>query len=671
MFLTRLRAALVIFLPAIVFVLPLVAQQAESTSQPVVVTAPEMAQQNATVIDPSDLGLTGDMRKIDSVGSNVSIDEAGADSFTDVYAVRGLANTPNFSKQALTLYVDDVPSASTFTNFAELGQLQSVEIIRGPRGDLVGKNAEAGLLDIHTIVPDNTPRLIASTARASYEYWTGNALVSGPVVPNILFAKIEGGYLSRDGFLGNTFLNTRPDFQQHAFGRVQLRLTTTTEWEINFSAEYHFVRDGVQRFVPLTSRDPFRVAFDFDGRTDIDGNVEALRIARTFESAILTTITSWREWQLDPYTADFDYSPAPVVRGRFDLAQTQLAEEIRVDSLESEHEWRWRIGTYVDRVTNGGDEIFAIGPLSKVILFHQREAEFAAFGQVTRHFDNNFEVTAGMRLDYDVDQITRRRTVSFAPSTTIGSDRSEWNSQPKLTVAFEWTPQMRAYVSSAYGYRNGGYSFLETNPRFASFNAEHVWANEVGTRVDCFDSRLELRSAAFMNRIENYQVERPSIPPDITVFNAPLVLSYGAEAELVARPFTGVEVKGAFGYTRSEFSEFSDPFTGADYSGNRTPFSPDFTAALQTRYTVRDIFAELDLLASGETFYDEANTASIRQAPHAQLNARVGYQDRHLLFYLYAENLNDARYFTQKIAYAGVGAPAPPRTFGVVLSIKL
>jgi len=153
---------------------------------------------------------------------NVSMIDAGADSLEDVYTVRGLNNTPNFSKQALTVYVDDVPSVSTFTNFTDLGALQSVQLVRGPQGDLVGKNAEAGLLEIRTILPDATRLAIGSAARASYDYWNGNVLVTGPVIPNTRFAKIEGGYLRRDGYLENTFFGTHPDFQQHAFGRIQL-----------------------------------------------------------------------------------------------------------------------------------------------------------------------------------------------------------------------------------------------------------------------------------------------------------------------------------------------------------------------------------------------------------------------------------------------------------------
>ena len=101
------------------------AQEAETSVERVVVAAPELGPTNASAVNPDVLGLTGDFRKIDAVMPNVSINDAGDDSFQDVYAVRGLNNTPNFSKQALTVYIDDVPSVSTFTNFTDLGALQS------------------------------------------------------------------------------------------------------------------------------------------------------------------------------------------------------------------------------------------------------------------------------------------------------------------------------------------------------------------------------------------------------------------------------------------------------------------------------------------------------------------------------------------------------------------
>src|SRR5204863_1174659 len=391
----------------------------------------------------------------------------------------------------------------------------------------------------------------------------------------------------------------------------------------------------------------------------------------TFDWVRVTLITSWRQWELEPYSADFDYSPVPIVVGQFDLHQTQMATEFRLQSIESQGDWHWLVGLFADRVSNDGSEAFAIDPILKVISFDEGETELAAFGHVTRHFTNGFDVTFEMRVDYDEDRITRERRVTFSPTTQFSSNRSEWNVQPKLVVAHDFAPDSRVYLSSAYGYRNGGFSFLETDPRLASYQPERVWANEIGVRPDLYDHRLQVAGAVFVHRIEDYQVERMSIPPAITVFNAPVVMSYGGEIEITAKPFAGLDVKGTFGYTHSEFADFHDPLTGVDLSGKRTPFSPEITAALLTRYSLRGLFAEAELLASGETFYDEANTQSIRQAPHAEFNARVGYENRHLRMYFYGENLNDARYFTQKIAYAGIGTPAPPRTVGFAVQFKL
>jgi outer membrane receptor protein involved in Fe transport len=443
------------------------------------------------------------------------------------------------------------------------------------------------------------------------------------------------------------------------------------DWEITFSAENHIANDGVQRFVPLFAPDPFRVAFDFDGRTDIRGDAEAVTVSRTLDFGRLTLITSRRDWQLQPYEADFDYSPAPIVRGRFDLTQEQFAQEVRLESRESDSSLRYRIGLFADRVLSDGTELFAVPGVLKTIEFEDEESEFAAFGRATWRLGRGFELTGGMRVAYDAESITRTRRLSIAPSTVFDSDRADWNVQPRIALACHLAPEATAYVDSTYGYKNGGFSFLETDPKLASFQAERVWSNEAGLRGAYFEHRLEVRCAAFLNRVEDYQVERPSEPPDITIFNAPRVVAWGGELEISAKPVEGLRMRATFGYTHSEFREFQDPFTGVSYRGNRTPFSPDFTATFEARYSFRGVFAQIEVVASGDTFYDEANTPEMREGPHAQANIRIGYENRGFAASVYCDNVSDTRFFTQKITYAGVGTPAPPRVVGAMFSLKL
>jgi iron complex outermembrane recepter protein len=646
--------------------------QVESTTERVLVYGKEWIETGPQTFFSGD-EVTG----VDKIAAalervpNANINAAGANSFTDVYGIRGLGNTPNFSKQAVTLYVDGVPGSSTYANFSELGELEQVTIFRGPQGDFFGKNSEAGVVEMRTIVPRAAPLGFASAAAGSYEFGSAHGLAAGPIVPDQAFAKVEAGYVTRDGFLENTFLGTRPDFVEHLFARAALRLTPARDWEISFSAEVHNIRDGVQRFAPLFAPDPFRVAFDFDGRTNIRGDVEAITLSRTLEFGRITFITSHRDWNLDPYEADFDYSPAPIVQGKFELGQEQFAQEIRLESTESDGPWWYRVGFFADRVLSDGTEVFAFPGFDKEIAFDDTESEVALFGRASWRLGRGFEVTAGMRLAYNEESIARTRRVSFTPDSSFDSHRSEWNVQPRLALAYHSSPQTTAYFNSTYGYKTGGFSFLETDPALASFGRERVWSNEAGLRATSLDGRLELRGAAFLNRVEDYQVERPAVGPDITVFNAPRVLSWGGELEISAKPVKGLRVRAAVGFNRSEFREYYDPFTGVNYRGKRTPFSPEFTAMLETRYSIRGMFAQLEVLASGETFYDEANTPEMREGPHVQFNVRVGYESGRFGVSAFCENAGDARYFTQKITYAGVGTPAPPRTFGAKFTFKL
>jgi len=644
----------------------------EAASESIVVSAREWVDPiPSTDLNGEELAAPEKLPAILQRVPNASFNAAGANSFTDAVGIRGLANTPNFSKQAVTLYVDGVPSSSTYTNFSELGEIAHAAVFHGPQGDFFGKNSEAGIVEITTVAPETVPQRAVAVSMGSYDSANANLLLAGPLADGLVLAKIEGSYLTRDGFLENVFLGTRPDFQERGFARGTLRITPARDWDFVFSVEIHRARDGVQRFVPLFAPDPFRVAFDFDGRTDIQGNVESLTISHQVEAGRLTFITSHREWNLDPYEADLDYSPAPIVRGRIQLNQRQVAQEIRLDSTANDAPWNYRVGLFADEVLNDGNERFALPGLLKDIAFEDEEFELAIFGRVTRRFGQAFELTAGMRLAYNTESITRERRLSVAPATAFDANRAEWNVQPRLALAYHFTPETSAYFVSTYGYKSSGFSYLETDPRLASFDRERVWSNEAGVRGDFFARRLDVRCAVFVNRVEDYQVERPAVPPDITIFNAPLVLAWGGEMELNARPVNGLLLRAATGFTHSEFREYRDPFTNASYRGNRTPFSPEWTASLEVRYSYRSVFAEAEVVANGETFYDDANTAVMRESPHAQGNLRIGYENSRFGVSVRCDNITDTRFFTQKITYAAVGTPAPPRTFGVEFRLRL
>jgi iron complex outermembrane receptor protein len=322
-------------------------------------------------------------------------------------------------------------------------------------------------------------------------------------------------------------------------------------------------------------------------------------------------------------------------------------------------------------VRTNGEQLYSLTGFEERITFVDTEHHFAAFGQLTRTF-GPLEAFGGMRGEFTTNDIERSRVETFAPRTNFSADRTEWNAQPRLGLRYRWSDAGSVYAQSSYGYKSGGFSYLETDPQLAEYATERVWANEVGVEAASGDRRFTGRGAIFYNAVSDYQVERLSNPPNITVVNAPRVASWGGEVELEAKPLDGLELRASVGYTRAEFTNFPDPLAATDYDGNRVPFVPELTAALDARYRHRSgVFAELGLVASGETFYDEANTAFLRQAPHAELNAKLGYERNAFRAYVFCDNATDARYFSQKIGYAGIGTPGAPRTVGAVLALEL
>src|SRR5262249_38487133 len=110
------------------------------------------------------------------------------------------------------------------------------------------------------------------------------------------------------------------------------------------------------------------------------------------------------------------------------------------------------------------------------------------------------------------------------------------------------------------------------------------------------------------------------------VVNAPKARSWGGEFELAWRPVQGLTLGLDVGATDVTLREFTDPYTGTSYAGNRAPAVPTYDASLRFDYESRGgFFIGAELTANGRTFYTEAEDMTFGQKAYALLNAHVGY----------------------------------------------
>ncbi len=105
-------------------------------------------------------------------------------------------------ESSVALFVDGVYRSRTGVGLTELGEIERIEVLRGPQGTLFGRNASAGLLNIVTKGPAFEFGGYGSATYGNYDYFRVDGGVTGPITETIA-ARIDGVWQKRDGFIAN------------------------------------------------------------------------------------------------------------------------------------------------------------------------------------------------------------------------------------------------------------------------------------------------------------------------------------------------------------------------------------------------------------------------------------------------------------------------------------
>lgn len=90
-----------------------------------------------------------------------------------VPSIRGISGNVLSFSTPVGLYVDGVSTTSAFGFDDSLGDIERIEVLRGPQGTLYGKNSEAGVINIITKQPDNELRtkLFSTIGNDGRRFW--------------------------------------------------------------------------------------------------------------------------------------------------------------------------------------------------------------------------------------------------------------------------------------------------------------------------------------------------------------------------------------------------------------------------------------------------------------------------------------------------------------------
>ncbi|MBO3457403.1 TonB-dependent receptor [Aetokthonos hydrillicola Thurmond2011] len=637
-----------------------------------------------------------DITSLSGISANTPNFSTFAPSRTFVeYSVRGLSNFNFLSRDPVAFYIDDVPYDYTGFLTVDLPDLERVEVLRGPQSTLYGRNAEAGVVNIITQKPTDKFEFNGSANYGNYNNLDLRASGSGPLVEDKLFFRLSGKYGSRDGFLKNTFTNSDVDYQSGGTGRAQLLWTPSKDLDISFNTSFDDYHDGATPLVQFGQRDPYKIQQNYNGFSDLNSNTQSLRVVYKNPDFRLTSITA-RRFSHRKFENEADLTTRDILTQVGEDQATLFSEEIRLQSPEDAKTFQWLFGGYfesrdfnldADGFRYGADAVAYYRGLIPQPGRNQTSAKIsettkAIFAQASYKPIEPLTLTAGLRYESFNSFLDNTKTTFIpangSPSFSTGATFSNVEKDgdiflPRFVAEYRFNPNVMAYGSIVRGYRPPGVNYRAQNQETLTYEAEKSWNYEVGLKSSWLDNRLNVNLAVFHNPVNNYQ---EPVPDSTGLFrqiaNAEVSIT-GFELEVKATPIDRLTVSAGFGFLDSEFTKYTNPFTGQNYNGKRPAYVPDFTYNLALQYRFRTgIFARVELQGSGTAFLDDANR--FKQGPWAIVNARLGYELNNFGIYFFANNIFGTEYPITAVPFGSFGTISSynaPATYGFQLRTQL
>ena len=273
-------------------------------------------------------------------GLTVTSTQSAAQTTARIRGIGTVGDNPGL-ESSVGVVIDGVYRARNSVSFGDLGELDRIEVLKGPQGTVFGKNTSAGVINVVTRRPSYSQSAEAEITAGNYGMFGVSGAYNDALGENAAF-RIYATKRKRDGVDdvstgGGPRRETDDGDQNYHAVRGQLLFEPTDNLSINFAADYASREENCCVTV-TTHRGPTAAIIDAltpggEGiipQVDLDRRLAYAN--RTTEQdlkdkgvsaevnwttpwaneAVLTSITAFREW--DAITSiDFDYSAADIM----------------------------------------------------------------------------------------------------------------------------------------------------------------------------------------------------------------------------------------------------------------------------------------------------------------------------------------------------------------------
>jgi len=467
---------------------------------------------------------------------------------------------------------------------------------------------------------------------------------------------------------------------------------------------------------------------DLKNRETLTNFADRLSIAWTGDTVSLTSISAYvsnvRKLNQDQDGEPYGLISSPI----WNEKSRQVSQEIRLASVGN-GPFKWVLGAYylqerfhaltnfdLNRRLSPDPAAPFYDPADTAYRLERRISQTteskAIFAQADYKLTEKLTATAGIRFTDDrknlyfltdagpmpgIGQITTPLSPQDRTLGLVDSDQNDPAVNPpahvvttmkkptwRLALAYQATPNVNLYASYSRGVRSGGYNTVAFFVgEFNAVKPERLDAFEAGIKTDLLDRHLRLNLSGFYYKYHDQEVFSLSADENGNVAqrleNADSRI-YGAEFQIEARPFTGLDINVGGTYLNAKYTDFTD-FRG-DFRGQDMENTPKIQLSGDVNYTTKltddwNAHANANFSYQSRVYFSPFNTAPSTGAPHAvfDLSFGAGHARAGLDLTAWVKNVANKRYVTDMNDLTAFGTWFPvynePRTYGLTLSYKM
>jgi iron complex outermembrane receptor protein len=618
----------------------------------------------------------------------------------NVTGIRGIATTSY--DPAVATYIDGVNQFGLDTYIPQLFDVECVEVLRGPQGTLYGRNAMGGVINVITKQPTNQTTGFAEVDLGNYGQQRYSLGIRTPLIKDKLYFGAAGLYTGFNGFYTNLFNNTKLDKQHSFLGNYYLKYLATQNFNLTLNVKNYANRNNGPFTLTSSPADAIEHPFQLNQNATtkmIDNIFNASLSANYTGQGFNFTSSSTYQKNYRYYTVpiDGDFSPLDAVSivnnygKKFNKVEV-ATQEFRFSSPASASKIKWTTGVYgfyryspTKAGTHFGADAAAVGStitdFTSINTNIERGYGAAAYGQIVYTIDPKWDLTAGLRYDYEYkkENVKGEFQPDGADPIVTQNDTSSKASfkafTPKFSIAYHVTENNNLYTTYSRGFRTGGISQLSSDPSqppLLAYKPEYSNNYEIGSKNAFLNNRLRVNVSFFYIQIRDAQVPTLILPEAITVTkNAGKLSSKGAEAEIAATLLKGLDIFYNFGYTHARYTELQVASNGdaVNLKGNHQVYTPDVTSMLALQYAYAlgqqtKLIARVEWRYLGNHYFDLAN--QVEQKAYSTFNARLGVSTKNFDVFVWGANLSNKHYIDYAYDF-GAAHLGSPRTYGVTL----